>query len=132
VNDLGEFLLARIAEDHEVAMKATGGPWTWDGQELRSMAVYPRDGNRLVLKAVRPSPFELQLAQWNRDHIGRWDGTRVLGELAAKRSVVQQAMGWLGTDDSWGQDVTILAEQILRTMALPYMDHPDYRPEWRL
>ncbi len=96
------------------------------------MAVYPRDGNRLVLKAVRPSPFELQLAEWNRDHIGRWDGTRVLLELAAKRSVVQQAMGWLGGDDSWGQDVTILAEQILRTMALPYGDHPDYRREWRL
>jgi len=132
VSDLGEFLLARIAEDHEIASKATGGSWTWEGQELRSMAVYPRDGNRLVLKAVRPSPFEFQLAEWNRDHISRWDGTRVLGELAAKRSVVQQAMGWLGTDDSWGQDVTILAEQILRTMALPYREHPDYRPDWRL
>lgn len=43
---------------------------------------------------------------------GRW-----LAEVQAKRTI----LGLMGDPDA----------MILRVLALPYADHPDYRPEWR-
>jgi hypothetical protein len=70
--DLTAFLQARLDEDYRLAYVA---------------AVDPVHG---------------KYGTWTARHIARWDPTRVLAEVDAKR----------------------------RLLALPYRDHPDCKPEW--
>ena len=53
---------------------------------------------------------------------------RVLAECDAKRRIVELA----DRDDNWryGMHSEAIGE-VLRLLALPYADHPDYREEWR-
>jgi len=51
--------------------------------------------------------------------------TRVLAECETKRRIVELCAYWQRPVD--GLD----GEDILRLLALPYADHPDYREEWR-
>jgi hypothetical protein len=46
--------------------------------------------------------------------------SRLLAECEAKRRIVEDA-----TDVP-----TISMRRVLRLLALPYADHPDYKPEW--
>jgi len=116
---LAEWLLARIAEDeaaaracvgvNELAGYLGGKPiprWVRDGWQIRS------DDERRIVRVGHT---------WAReaDHIARWDPARVLAECEAKRRLIA-----LGEKDSYWDDV-------LRLLALPYADHPDYRDEWR-
>jgi hypothetical protein len=63
---------------------------------------------------------------------------RVLREVEAKRrTVARYEEAVAGTHDAsrtnaatWRPIVTVL-EPVLRDLALPYADHPDYREEWR-
>lgn len=61
----------------------------------------------------------------------RW--IRVLAECAAKRAIIDLA-GTAGCLDSlqanldYGYDS--IEEEMLRTLATVYADHPDYRQEW--
>jgi hypothetical protein len=66
--------------------------------------------------------------------------TRVLAECEAKRRIVEQCKEWLsyGPVKSWetdrGEDAALsedAAPTVLRLLALPYTNHPDYREEWR-
>jgi hypothetical protein len=75
-------------------------------------------------------------------HIARWDPARVLAECEAKRRIVEAA------DEATGLDMTVDSERLvgprdlvadpylgdvmLRLLAMPYADHPDYAEEWRL
>ena len=55
---------------------------------------------------------------------------RVLAECEAKRRIVEQAIGI--AEVSRAASIEDLGgEQILRLLALPHADHPDYRKEWR-
>jgi hypothetical protein len=64
------------------------------------------------------------------EHIARHDPARVLAEVAAKRQIVElhflRSSGRLCNedDDLWPCET-------LRLLARPYVDHPDYRHEWR-
>lgn len=49
---------------------------------------------------------------------GPWHNARVLAEIEAKRRIVE-----------WFTKPSDLL--ILRCLALPYADHPDYRQEWK-
>ena len=122
--NLDEFLLARIAEDKRVAMDAAGD----DGQ------------GRWTADAVRDGPAGPHSAE----HVARHDPARVLAECAAKRRIVQACrdarpeMTFLGTRPPGMADFPIAAHGqhqfaavILALLALPYADHPFYRPEWR-
>ena len=75
---------------------------------------------------------------------GPYDPARVLAECAAKRRIVQACrdarpeMTFLGTRSPGMADFPIAAHGqhqfaavILALLALPYADHPFYRPEWR-
>ena len=113
-----EFLLARIAEDEEVA-----GALPADGY-------YTDDGRVLEV------PPDAAGSTWPR----RWSPVRVLAECEAKRRIVE---GWraslerhIDTEQpvdgedfyrggEWGIDYA------LRALAAVYADHPDYREEWR-
>jgi hypothetical protein len=54
--------------------------------------------------------------------IGMWDPDRVLAEVAAKRAIVDKATDY---DERWALD------EVLRHIAAPYADHPDYDEAWR-
>lgn len=133
--DLAEFLLARIAEDKEVA----GGslpPRKW---------AYKAYGNRLggqvlgISEDWRGTGF-----QQVSEHIARHDPARVLAECEAKRRIVEShedagkswsrsggiehACSMCGTADEYPVEWPCLT---LRLLALPYADHPDYDQSWR-
>lgn len=126
---LTEFLLARIAEDEEAARAASPGGWSYPGiDSVAGGTLY--DKTRRIVDVVYENPHDndgrivrrllVPEADANGNHIARHDPARVLAECKAKRQLVD---GF----DSWGSD----AQWTLRTLALPYADHPDYRDEWR-
>ena len=108
------FLLARIAEDEAVARAAThqkiAGPshGSWNA------------GSALLM-------VNDALGKVDRQHIARWDPTRVLAECAANRRVVTTCGAIaFGTVPS-----AALAMLVLQEMSMAYVDHPDYDEAWR-
>ena len=108
---LADFLLARIAEDEEVAQAAASAV-----------------GRPLI-------DYHLDLAEAR--HIARWDPARVLAECEAKRRIVEHHSS---SGDDWplcaictevGPDAQGWPCLTLLLLALPYSDHGDYREEWR-
>jgi hypothetical protein len=116
--DLADFLLARIAEDEAVAREAQ-----------RNMDSVPA-GATIFHRA-------------DLEHIARWDPARVLVKCKADRRIVEECT-WVreerfqvrpgvyeyrpvrepryGDGPEW---------DILRLLAVPYADHPDYCEVWR-
>ena len=116
MSDLTEFLLARIAED-EAAAKSV--------QEVE-----PKSAAAVFTSLAAPTgTVEMSPA-------------RVLAECEAKRRIVE-----LHGDDGTYRPIVVGGEdyyvcrtcraaalggcETLRSLALPYADHPDYRDEWR-
>jgi len=104
--NLADFLLARIAEEEEVAR--AGADQT-----------YPGFGSWVLHNQVRhafgtPSPVIASRA-------------RVLAECEAKRRLVDGYLHLVSDPELRMQAWTFA----LRCLALPYADHPDYREEWR-
>ena len=63
----------------------------------------------------------------SRTDAAHW-GVRMLAEVNAKRALIAETIEpYLGMDTTMAR----VANQALRLLALPYADHPDYRPEWR-
>lgn len=109
---LAAFLLARIAEDDEAATYATNrdgvgrGAGGWGGWWLG-----------------------------HYQHYSRWDPARVLAECAAKRRVVGRYEGSLANRHAHPNDLASAGSVLallgaVKLLALPYANHPDYRPEW--
>ena len=103
---LTAFLLARISEDEEVARAAAPG---WRGPEWMCCT----EGTQSVMA----------------------DPKHVLAECEAKRLLVAAVEeswaryprpNWF-TQTKWNGD----RPYVLRCLALPYADHPDYDAEWR-
>jgi hypothetical protein len=123
--DLPDFLLARIAEDEAVAQAATVGPWEvrpyWFTSNGRSWATVP-------------DIVDEEIDAEDGVHIARWDPARVLAECKAKRRIVTRyvrARALVGKHPHAATaDAALL--HVLTELALPYADHPDYRPEWRI
>jgi hypothetical protein len=117
---LGDFLLARIAEDEEGARDALGPSayeWTDDGW---TEAVMLAEG-----EGVQGATVEL----WRR-----FSPARVLAECEAKRRMVERhsecGRGWGYCDDGGHSWYPKLGCGDLADLARPYSDHADYRPEW--
>ena len=122
--NLDEFVLARIAEDTRIARDAAAGTREqWAPQDM------PGSG-----------PPHDHVA----DHMARHDPARVLADCAAKRRLVLACrdMGadraFLGARPEGLADFPLspvnqhqLAALTIALLALPYADHPEYRPEWR-
>ena len=121
---LTEFLLARVAEDEAVAR---------DAGERRGLPY--------------ESPLYVVDDNYRHDQVGIYP-ERVLAECEAKRRIVGiheldpiEVYSWGTTGggcglcdhscetggDTWGHDPC----ETLKTLALPYADHPDYRQEWK-
>jgi len=129
--DLVEFLLARVAGDEVLARRtdADGGAWFDD----------------LVWLDGALDPEGLDLATTRRaisEHVARHSPDRVLAECEAKRKVIDFAEEASGLDMTLDSDRRVglrdeakepyVGDLILRALAQPYRDHPDWREEWDL
>ena len=114
---LTEFLLARIAEDEQDARDAIckcGGP------ACTVELGWYRYGEAMARLENDPAAC----------HVVRWSLARVLAECEAKRRIVDLAP-W-ANNTTYAAMTDLLGHLILRTIALPYADHPDYQQEWAL
>lgn len=140
MDDLVQFLRARLDEDEQIARASKPGPWHADGGEV--YATHPVD---------RVTDYSE-----SADHIARHDPARVLLEVDAKRRVlelhgiVHREIGWLEDVDEESSEIPVCGlcvpkhsnyrsrEEVpvgacvtLRLLALAYADHPDCRDDWR-
>ncbi len=116
--DLSEFLLARIAEDEAVAKSASmevpqareeGEVWgVWIGRKWYQSTAY----------AV---------------HATRYNPARVLAECEAKRRIVNEIAPEIADQLAGlsGGQILYRDDVLLRLLAVPYADHPDYDEAWR-
>lgn len=122
MDDLIAFLRARLAEDEKAAVAAAGQQayYDWEVGE----ADPPEQPEVRVMGTLH------QVATGADDstaeHIARHDPARVLREIEAKRRLIQWCEWMVG--DFRGSDVW---KDVLPLLALPYVDHSDYRDEWR-
>jgi hypothetical protein len=127
---LAGFLLARIDDDQRRAEQATPGPWRSlrisDGTDGWNVEARGGDGIRYDVAVDHARPPEGACGGSDSAHIARWDPVRVLAECDAKRRIIELQRSDLRDDpEDWE------ADEVLRLLALPYADHPDYRAEWR-
>lgn len=137
VSGLVEFLLARIAEDENVARNhPTPGPW-----KIAEVTGYREP--RYQVGPVREDDGGLVATE--AQYFERWQPARVLAECEAKRRIVEmhRADGapvvdllgmeyefcWTCSDS--GPDAQAWPCDTIKALAAVYADHPDYRDEWR-
>lgn len=126
---LADFLLARIAEERAAV-------WAWDG-----------DGRaRVATVWTGPEPGYSTVASDHGD--GRWvadgreiadaqhplvlfDPARVLADCEAREWIVKRYMSLRGLGSYKLEERQALGD-VLRLFVQPYVDHPDFRAEWRL
>lgn len=130
---LTDFLLARIAEDEAMARDAlhadavTPGSWMTEHHNSEYHAepdcchiAEDRHGHYWTVASEVYIPIA--------EHIARHDPARVLAECGAKRDIIEMACN---IDDSDDEYAVSLRDGVLATLALPYVDHPDYDEAWR-
>lgn len=132
MDDLVAFLRARLNEDERAAQSAASvcgchpeaPSWSFDDEAT--------DGRIVLVDEPHPRTRRKIGRRWNgsyeglfmAQHVVRHDPARVLREVAAKRRIVDR-YAWLREHGDTGD-----AAWVLPLLALPYADHPDYRPEW--
>lgn len=109
MNELADFLLARLDEESSLAQSAdqdaqTRGP---------------------ITERLDAEPDDRRIA-----HMFRWSPARVVVDCEAKRRVVEDYLSQLDSHRS-GWDARTPRDYAVRALALPYSDHPEYREEWR-
>jgi hypothetical protein len=140
-DDLIAFLRARLDEDEAIARGATVGPWRVNDEAFAETIYGP--SNEAVVAGGRWGG-EAPVFDSTEDaiHIARHDPARVLAEVEAKRELLKlhRSVGRRSTGSGGGivEDCQICDHfpaqypcATLRLLALPYVDHPDYRQEWR-
>jgi hypothetical protein len=118
VSDIVEFIRERLAEDEQWALGVRGVSWEWlwalnTAEELDSSVAV---------------------------HIARHDPARVLREVEAKRRVLARhhrvpdevaiRLDLENVPDLCNGCYQTWSCDDVRLLALPYSDHPSYRPEW--
>ncbi|WP_326677685.1 DUF6221 family protein [Streptomyces sp. NBC_01237] len=158
MDDLLQFLRARLDEDEQAARAATWDEWDSAHWTAHHRAQY--DGRWVIVDHAEEGVTELTphaaddagVAQ----HIARHDPARVLREVEAKRRRLtrhvpeRRRLTLLDVNGSatsfgfyvctsctpnrtieHGQEVVEWPCPDVLDDALPYADHPDYRPDWR-
>jgi hypothetical protein len=160
VNDLVAFVTARLDERERAARAATPGPWEaqwWCVQTAYDFdrPGYAHHGERVLIARNSGTVGNRQAEERNVEHIALHEPASVLADIAAKRAILDEHQPvkvtyWhipmcstctdpaadsiddpMGSDGPW----TPNAEHPCRTvrlMATPYVQHPDFRDEWRV
>ncbi|APE11024.1 hypothetical protein BO226_19305 [Rhodococcus sp. 2G] len=143
-----EFIEARIAEDEQIATKAGTGKyarWDYAGDcdSASNGEVYYPDTRTVIRHMNGHESISYDCVTCDSEgltpsvteeigpHIARHDPARVLHEVEAKRKLLDLSRRWLVSRG--GQDGEMSrknALDILRLLAAPYSDHPDYQKEW--
>lgn len=126
---LTDFLLARIAEDEEVAREAIPGTYSPNADEDGSWRMIEVDH-----EGIWPEPASKPVPSWGyesgelwAEHVTRHDPARVLAECEAKRPLIHRWQNATPDGDDWAQE----AWAAMCAWAVAYADHPDYNPDWR-
>jgi hypothetical protein len=126
MNELVQFLRARLDEDEALAREAPPGPWHIGNavDPTQPCHVHTFPGARMVADGLNWLAAE---------HIARQHPARILSEVAAKRRIIAEHAlnGWVCTTCDNGEVEQTFPCPTLRILAVPYADHPDYRAEWR-
>lgn len=133
--DIREFVAARIQDDEDYARQAAEGLGP-DWIEIWSATV------DLTANILERQP---EKGHWGAHvdtpdsgvsrHMVRWDPARVLREVEAKRKLLAEIGSITMTRLDGEADPGELerpAGRMLRAIAAPYADHPDFDPAWRL
>lgn len=133
MDDLVQFLRERLDEDEAMALEAPPGPWHIGNavDPTQPCHVHTFPGVHMVADGLNWLVAE---------HIARHNPARVLAEVEARRQVLcdlEQAEFTLsvagpGTPphDLMTGAVNLLRRTV-RLLAVPYGDHPAFKPEWR-
>lgn len=127
MDELVQLLRDRLDEDEQAARAAAPGPWRQDEPERRDFVRSVEDGYVVDCSGSR-APGE------NAAHVARHDPARVLRDIEARRSILDdlaEVIRWGERKGPDYQDGVDACERTLKRLALPYADHPDYRAEWR-
>lgn len=136
MTDLVTFLRARLDIDEQVAREALAGEWRnastsshYEDAAGPSEAVFTALPDAGLTVVARTGARGDRAAMVNAEHIARHDPARVLAEVDAKRRLLDYMVDLesKALDGNWWNLDRDLPFQLL---ALPYADHPDYRPEW--
>ena len=93
-HDLVTFLLARLDEHERVARAVTSGPWRADGWHV----------HRTSEQEPKLASLIYDLDEEEAAHIAQYEPARVLGDIAAKRRIVDECDAVLAKfyrDDTW-------------------------------
>lgn len=118
--NLPEFLLARPAETEQTARE-----WQrWGRLQVvcaRTGASTPDD--TVVATGLPGGPWFADGRELHNATMVRvlWDPAHVLAECSAKRQIIEHVLFNRVQSDG----------QILKTLARPYVDHPDYQWKWQ-
>jgi hypothetical protein len=112
MDELAAFLLARIAEREELARRMDADGWS-PGTAVDTFGARDTD--------------ELVAAYW--DQVG--DPAHVLAECEAKREIIGQQRAWEANGGPDAFRTRAALSQVLRLLALPDADHPDYQEAWK-
>jgi Family of unknown function (DUF6221) len=132
VDDLVQFLRARLDEDEALAREAPAGPWhignAVDPTQPCSVHMFP--SVRLVADGLNWLVAE---------HIARHNPARVLDEVAAKREIVSDYEYAALTLSAASPNTppydlmtgaTNTLKRMLRVLARAYRKHPEFDPAW--
>ncbi|WP_393057714.1 DUF6221 family protein [Streptomyces sp. LN549] len=138
MDDLVQFLRDRLGEDEQTALAAALGrskfaPWRASETDVYTTEIILA-GHAHRVADTGPTysgadGYEEDAAR--AAHIARHDPARVLREVEAKREIVKQADLYLCDSGPGCGYRTKHGHNVLRLLALPYSDHPDYRDAWR-
>ncbi|MFE1358844.1 DUF6221 family protein [Streptomyces harbinensis] len=128
MNEMIEFLRARLGEEQDAAEAASPGPWHLNAEHDEVHAV---DGE------VAAEAFALSNNQLRRtaEHIARWDPERVLREVEAKRRLIEHCEDARrrASEDEYDSEAAATRsalEDALLAIASAHSGHPDFREEW--
>jgi hypothetical protein len=112
-----EFLTARYDEDEAAAQEVT---------------------ERAITRGVDPRAMAAASNTWMPDDIDAVavDAARILADIAAKRAIVAYAprVDHLVSAIEWeySSNVDEEGDDLLRILAQPFAEHPDFDPAWRV
>ena len=133
MDGLVEWLRAQLDEDERIARAATPGPWVDQGGYVTDVG--PRV--QVTDYGTQDGEPEEDGPQGRADsaHIAEHDPARVLREIDAKRRLLAVHRPYVAEPDQacLGCAGGIEFERcpVVRLLALPYVDRPGYREDWR-
>lgn len=127
MSDIADFLRARYAEQRELALAASPGPWQANGEHDEVIAV---DGIT-VAEGFALSGRQLRATV---DHIAVHNPAAVLADLDAKLFLIEgceHALAAAEADPTTeaAKNSTEVIDRLLRYFAAPFAGHPDHKGE---